>query len=1044
MKIAEFSIKRPSFVIVIFLVTTLAGILSFPQIGYQLIPDIAAPTLTITTVYPGAAPSEVENSVTRKIEDAIASLENIDDITSKSLESASLVIINFNSGTDIDLALQDAQRKVNNILSDLPENVDNPVISKVSPSDLPIIEMTATSNLDGKIFYSQMEEQIIPQLQQIKGVAAITMLGGEEREIRVAVNTDKLEYYKLSLLQVTSVINNANLDFPTGKVKADGDEITVRLAGKFTSIEEIKNLTLSTSESGSPIRVRDVAMVTDGVKEPESIGRLNGKNAIALRIQKQNDANTVEVSEAVRAKLTELENRYQEEALTFDIAQDSAEFTLEAVEAVLHDLVLAIVLVAAVMLFFLHSFRNALIVMIAIPASLIATVAFMYLLGYTFNLMTLLAMSLVIGILVDDSIVVLENIYRHMEMGKNSWKAAVDGISEIGFTAISITLVIIIVFIPVTFVQSVIADVFRQFSWVVVIATLFSLLVSFTLIPWLMSRFSKVTHLDKKNPFQWVLIQFESGINSLIKAYESSLHWIMQHKLVLFGVVMVLFIFIGWTGSLGIIGNEQFSSGDKGEFKLTLEYDKTTGVISNNLKTREIEKWISTYPEVDKIFTNVGGPTVGMGSTGLGEANKSEISITLVPEAERSIETERLMIEMMDNIRQAFSGVKVGGTVVGMVAQGTAPIEIFVTGEDYDEVIAAGDQLRNLIERTPGANDVKVSVEAGKPEVRVNLDRDKMAQFGLDIATVGATLQNSFQGNDDSKFRDGDYEYDILVQLNAFDRQNPEDVKSIPFINNDEELVKLEQFAQVSREAGPSLLERKDRVQSVTVTSYALGVPTGTLADNIKQKIAEADFPASVNFIWGGEIKQQTENFGALGSAFGISLILIYLILVLLYDNFVYPLVVLLSVPVALIGSILALALTQSTMSVFTILGLIMLLGLVAKNAILIVDFANKEKAEGKPTREAVQAAGKERLRPILMTTIAMVIGMVPIAIATGAGAEWKNALAWVIIGGLLSSLLLTIYVVPAAYEMVDNMAAWIGRVFKSSHKTQKVQKQLG
>ncbi|MEM8969796.1 MAG: efflux RND transporter permease subunit, partial [Bacteroidota bacterium] len=740
MSISELSIKRPSLIIVLFSVTVLAGFFALPRIGYQLIPDVSDPVLTITTIYPGASPSEVENSVTREIEDAVADLKSIDNIVSKSLEGASLVIITFNSGTDIDTRLEEAQRNLNNVTSNLPDDALDPSISKVSPSDLPIMQISATANLSGKAIYSEMDDQIIPQLQQVKGVAAVTMLGGEEREIRVAVNPDKLEYYGLSLLQVTQTIGQSNMEFPTGSVKSEEDNITVRLAGKFSDLDQIRELIVKVTETGSTVRVRDVAQVIDGIKETASIARLNGEDAITLRIQKQGDANTVDVSEAVRVRLDELEKRYADSGLAFDVAQDESEFTLQAVEAVLHDLVIAIIFVAIVMLFFLHSLRNALIIMIAIPISLISTVAFMYLLGYTFNLMTLLGMSLAIGILVDDSIVVLENIYRHMEMGKKTWQAVLDGTKEIGLTALAITLVIVIVFIPVTLAESLIADVFRQFSWTVVIATSFSLLVAFTVIPWLMSRFSKVSHLNAKNPFEWVLLQFESGLTNLTDFYEKSLRWTLTRKWVVLTVVVVLFVFTGWVMSLGIIGEEQFSSGDKGEFSLTLEYAKSTSIRNNNLDTRKVEQWLLERPEVIKVLTNVGGPSVGIGSTGLGNPYISELRVKLVDKEVREQSTEEFMVNVMETVREEYSGVKVGGSVLGMVQASYAPIEITLSGASYTQLITSSEQLKKLIERIPGANDVKVSVDAGKPEVAVVIDRDKMAEFGLNIATVGATL----------------------------------------------------------------------------------------------------------------------------------------------------------------------------------------------------------------------------------------------------------------------------------------------------------------
>lgn len=1040
MNIAEFSIKRPSLILVIFILTSIAGLLSFSRIGYELIPELSQPTLTVTTIYPGAAPSEVESAVSKIIEDAVSELDNLDEINTKSMESASIVIVNFKSGADLDLMIQDAQREINNILSELPDDAESPSISKVSPNDLPVLQVTATSNLDGKYFYALMDDRLVPEIQQLNGVATVELLGGDQRSINVSVDPDKLEYYKLSLLQITEAISYANIDFPTGKVKDNGSALTVRISGEFTDINEIRNLIVSTTENGGIIRLEDLATVTDNIADPESIARLNGKNAILLRIKKQGDANTVDLTNRVLEKIKKLEAQYDKEELHFTIAQSDADFTLEAVNSVLHDLELAIILVAAVMLLFLHSFRNALIVMIAVPASLLATVAFMLLMGYSFNLMTLLAMSLVIGILVDDSIVVLENIYRHMEMGKSATRAAIDGISEIGLTAVSITLVIVIVFIPVTMIESFIGDVFRQFSWTVVIATLLSLLVSFTLIPWLMSKFSKITTLNAKNPFQWILIQFESVMDAIGQAYHISLQWLMNKKWVFISILVALFLFTGWVASLGIVGSETFSSGDKGEFKLTLEYSKTTTIEGNNVQTRAIENWLSAKPEVKMILTNVGGPSSGVGSTGIGDPYKSELNVTVDKEQFEDLNTERYMIETMEAIRRQYAGVKVGASMVGMVNVGVAPIDVSVVGENYDEVIAVAHQVKNLIEHTPGANDVNVSVETGVPEVQIIINRDKLSKLGLDVATVGATLQNSLQGNDDSEYSEDGLEYPIMVQLTKFDRKNEEDVKEIPFINKDGDLIKLRQFAEVSQTTSASMLERKNRVKSVGVTAYALGIPSGNLSAEIMAQMEELDVPNGIGFVWGGDSKNQEESFGALGGAFGISLLLIYFILVALYDNFVYPIVVLLSVLVAVIGAMLALSLSSSTMSIFTILGMIMLLGLVAKNAILIVDFGIKLKQDGYSTRDAVIKAGNDRLRPILMTTIAMVIAMVPIALATGAGSEWKNGMAWVLIGGLTSSLFLTVYLVPIAFEQVDKVTAWLNNKFKQKDKSPSLE----
>jgi HAE1 family hydrophobic/amphiphilic exporter-1 len=1025
MKFIETIIKRPSMIIVLFAILFLGGLVSYNQLSYELLPEFSVPTITITTLYPGAAPSEVEAEITKKVEDAVSGLDNIEEVTSKSFESASLVIVQFKAGTDIDRALEDAQRDINNMVSDLPDDAETPSLSKISPSDQPIMQLLATSSLPNEVFYQQVEDKYLPVLQQIAGVAEISMVGGDQREIRVNVNNDKLKFYGLSLLQVTQVINQANLDFPTGKVKSASENMTLRLAGKFTTLDDIRNLVITSPVNGSPIRVGDVASITDGLGDSESISRYNGVNGIGLFIKKQSDANAVEISRSVQKKLEDIEKINANDKVKFAIAYDSSIFTLDSVEAVTHDLILAVVLVAAVMLLFLHSFRNAFIVMVSVPASLISAFLFMNVMGYSLNLMTLLALSLVIGILVDDSIVVLENIQRHLEMGKNRWQATIDGVTEIGFAAIAITLVIVVVFVPITMVNSVIADLLRQFSLTVAFATLISLLVSFTLTPWMTSKLAQVEHLDPKNPFQAFLLKFEQGLTALTKGYHSSLEWVLGHKLAFSGILVALFGMTAWVMSLGIIGSEFVAQGDQGKFLLTMKLDKNASLQQNNLTARSIEDYLRKKPEVSTIFANVGGASTGMNSSGQGQTNRTELTVELIPveDRENGQSTESYMLDVRKQLEQKFAGVEFNSATIGMVSSGASPIEIFLSGDDLDKTLIAANDLANRLRKTPGANDVNVSVEAGNPEVRVDIDREKMAKLGLDIQTVGATMQNAFAGNDDSKFRDAGEDYDIRIMLDAFDRKNPDDVKEISFFSPAAKRpVRLAEFADVKLSTGPSVLERKNRRSSVTVTANTLGIGSGTLVANIQKDLIKNPLPDDTTLTWGGDAKNQSEGFGSLGLAMLAGLLLVYFIMVLLYDSFVYPFVVLFSIPVAVVGALLALALSSSNIGIFALLGMLMLIGLVVKNAILIVDFANQQKEQGVPFRKAILHAGEERLRPILMTTIAMVIGMVPIATATGAGAEWKNSLAWVLIGGLTSSMVLTIYLVPMAYYLVDRL----------------------
>lgn len=1022
MSITEISIKRPSLIIVLFSVLTLAGVIGFMNLSYELMPDFNQPVVVVNTMYPGAEPQEVETSVSRKIEDALSNLEGIDYLVTKSIPNASIIIANLKYGTDLDKTMQDAQRYIDNIRKDLPEDILSPVMSKVSPNDLPIMSISATSNLSPTAFYQKMQDEFLPQIQQLQGVAEITLLGGEEREIQVKVNQEKLQLYRLSLYQVAEAINRSGLDLPSGKVQTSTESNSVRLTGKFQTIEDIRNVQISMPVPGSPVYVKDVATVIDGISEVTSVSLYNGKSGIGLLLKKQGDANAVDVSRLIRDRFKVIEDQNSDAEVKFIIADDSTDNTIAAVNSVVFDLILAVILVSLVMLLFLRSFRNSLIVLVAIPTSLVTAFAMMWILGYTLNLMTLLAMSLIIGILVDDATVVLENIQRHLDMGKARRVAALEGRLEIGYSALSITLVDVVVFLPILFLQVFVADMLKQFSIVVVTATLTSLLVSFTLTPWLASRIGKSEDLKPTNLFNQFLLWFELQLEKFTNWYGNQLDWVLRHKLIFTGVVLLLFIFTGALMRQGIIGKELISTGDQGKFRLSLEFDKSTSIQQNNIVSQKIEKIILQQPEVSSVFTNIGGPSTGIGSLGVGSANKTEFTIQLKPANERNkIETEEFMKGLREELKQEFPAINYSMATLGLIPR-SAPIEITLSGSNTTSVMQAGNNLKAVIENIPGADNVRLSVEEGSPEYKVVPDKDKMQRLGMNTAFVGMHLRTAFTGNDDATLTENGIEYPVRVWLDDFNRKNYDDVKHLSIVNPMGHAVHVSQFAEVIQDDSPSLLERKDRQPSVTLTAEALGRPSGTVADDVVAYLKKNPLPEGIELAWGSDIKRQNDSFGALGSVLIISFILIYLIMVALYDSFVYPFVVLFSIPVAVIGAFLALNLSLNHLSLFALLGLIMLMGLVAKNAILIVDFTNQLKAQGKHFKEALIIAGKGRMRPILMTTLSMVIGMLPIALAKGTASEWKNGLAWVIIGGLLSSLILTVYLVPVVYHAVDTL----------------------
>ncbi len=1041
MKLAEISIKRPSLVIVLFTILTLGGLLSYSMMGYELIPKFETNMVTISTVYPGASPSEVETSVTRKIEDAVGSLENVKKVESSSYESLSVIMVQLNPGADVNYALNDAQRKVNAIIADLPDDADAPSLNKFSLDDLPIITMSISSDkLNSKQLYDLLDKKIEPIFSRVNGVAQVDLIGGQEREIQVNLDEKKLQGYGLAISDVQQAILSSNLDFPTGALKTRTSKSTIRLEGKYKSVQELNNLVIS-SKDGAQVRLSDIATVFDSQKDVEKVARFNQLPTILMQIKKQSDANAVSVSESITKTVDEVMKNYAAQGVKVKIVDDSTDFTLEAANHVIFDLFLAIVLVAVVMLLFLHNIRNAFIVMVSIPVSLIATFIGMNLMGYTLNLMSLLGLSLVVGILVDDAIVVLENVYRHMEMGKSRIRAAYDGAAEIGFTVSAITLVIVVVFLPIAMSTGLVANILAQFCVTVVIATLFSLLASFTIIPWLSSRFGKLVHLTGKNPFEKFILWFEKQLDKFTHWITGILEWCLKTTLRRIMTVIVTFLVLIGSFMLvafGFIGGEFFPKMDRGQFLVQMELPKDASVEKTNQVTLEVERFLRNDKDVVDLIT-----TVGQQSTGFGGAQatlyQSEIQVILTDKSERSESTDIKSAKIKRALAEKFTGVEFKTAPIGLMGADNAPIELVVTAQDNETANKEANRILALLKKVPGAVDAELSTDTGNPEVQVNIDRDKMSSLGLNLSSVGQTMQTAFNGNTDGKFRAGEYEYDINIRFGDLNRQSIDDVKNLMFTNPRGEQIRLSQFAEVKMGSGPSLLERRDKAPSVKVKSKVVGRPVGDVANEWAAMFMENEKtkPAGVEYIWSGDMENQTEGFGTLGIALMAAIVLVYLVMVSLYDSFVYPFVVLFSIPLALIGVMLILALTGNSLNIFTMLGMIMLIGLVAKNAILIVDFTNMRKAAGSTTHDALIQANHARLRPILMTTIAMIFGMLPIALASGAGAEMNKGLAWVVIGGLTSSLFLTLIIVPVVYSLFDSILRRMGKHEKIDYEAE-------
>jgi HAE1 family hydrophobic/amphiphilic exporter-1 len=1021
MTVTELAIKRPTLVVVVFGALSLLGIYSLLNLNYELIPKITPPVLSVTTIYPGASPNEVESSVTKPIEDALSSLDQVYSMTSTSNEGVSFVMVQFDQSADISSELQGAQQKVDQIVGTFPSGVKTPSISKFDLEAIPVLRLGVTSNMPATQFYQFVVDRVQPRLSEVPGVGLVSLVGGLQREIRVNLDEGKLRAYGISILQVLNAIQTSNIDYPTGKLESSRDQLVVRVAGKFTSVDAIRDLIIKRSDDGSEVRLSDIAEVEDGHKEYETITRVNGVTSIGILVQKQTDANSVNVSKLVRAELTKIESDYKAENIKFDIAQDGSQFTIDAANGVKFDLALAVALVAVVMLLFLHSIRSSFIVMLSIPASILSTFIVMYALGFSLNLMTLLGLSLVVGILVDDSIVVIENIHHHLEKGEEPRSAAVNGRNEIGFAALSITMVDVVIYVPLALTGGLIGNIIREFAMVVVISTLMSLFVSFTVTPLLASRISKLEKMTDGTFIGKFAIAFERYFRGIVAQYMNLLGWSLKNRWKVIAISAVLFFASLALAPLGFIGAEFMTQSDMGQFAVTLDMPPDYTINNTNLVTEKVERYVNNLPEVKKDFVQVGVSNEGL--IGQASNHSSELDVELIPKEDRKLSTDQAG-EEIKQFAQQIPGVKVRVNPIGLF--GTAnqsPIQLIVSGPNRDDVLKSAQVLEDVVRTVRGTADVRLSTDTGNPEMRVDIDRQKLAAFGLSIAEVGAALQVGMQGNDDAKYREGGDDYNILVSLDKFDRSKISDLKQMTFINSKGQKIQLQQFAQVFQSTGPSGLQRFDRISAVTVYSQVIGRPIGTVGQDIRNAMAKKKLPAGVDITYWGDLKSQSDAFGSLGIALAAAIIFVYLVMIALYDSYSDPFVILFSIPVAMVGAFLALALTMNSLNIFSILGIIMLIGLVGKNAILLVDRTNqKKREEGLSTYDALMEAGESRIRPIMMTTTAMVIGMLPLALSHDAGSEWKSGLAWAIIGGLLSSMFLTLILVPVMFLLVEKV----------------------
>lgn len=1022
MKIANISIRRPVLATVLNLALMVMGLVAFPKIGVDLFPEVDFPVVTVTTVYPGADPEVVEDKVVDKLEEAINTLSGIEKLRSVSLESVGQVIIQFSLDTPVDQAAQDVRAKVSAILADLPADIEQPIVEKFDIGAAPIMSLTVSGTASLAEITRVADDVVKARLQKIDGIGAIDLVGGREREVHVLIDRDRLAAVGLTLQDVTQALKAQNLELPGGRMELGARELSVKTKGEVTSAAAVGRIVV-TQVGGAPIRVRDVATVEDTVEEARSASTLAGTTAVALVVRKQSGANTVSVAEDVRAELTKMAD-VMPEGVAVNVAIDNSLFIAASIHDVQFDLLFGALLTVFIILAFLRDWRATLISAIALPTSIVATIAFISVMGFTFNNMTMLALTLSVGILIDDAIVVIENIHRHLEMGKSPMRAARDGTAEIGLAVMAITAAIIAVFVPVATMDGIIGRFFFQFGMTVSFAVAVSLLVSFTLTPMLAARFLSAHKAnDHKrslasilfSPFRVVGRVIEAVLVGIERAYAGVLAFVLRQRFLT--ILAALGVFAGSIKLAGQVKGEFLPAEDRGEFTVNFELPTGSSLAATEAFAAELGTEIGEIPGVELQFMTIGGGDQG-------QVNKGSIHVGMVGKKARAFDTMQLIdytrarlgdrapAQITVDRVQAVSG---GGNRAQMV-------QFNIRGTDFDAVSKAALDMKTAMAEAGGYVDLDTTYRGGKPELRVEIDRDRAADLGVPVAVIAGTVRTMLAGDKISEVKLGGERVDVRAWMQENQRSAVTDLGDISVRGAMGELVKLDQLVKVVEGDGPAQIDRSARQRQVTVLANLQGKTLGAATQEI-EAMAKKIVPASLTTDWEGQADTMKDSMIAMITALLLAIILVYLILAAQFESFVHPLIIMFSLPLATVGAFGALYLFDMSINIFSMIGFIMLIGLVTKNAVLLVDYTNVLRDRGAEKVPALIEAGKVRLRPILMTTAAMVFGMLPVATATSLGGETRAPMAVAVIGGLLTSTLLTLVVVPVIYSLLDRFS---------------------
>jgi len=1033
MFLSDLSIRRPVLATMLIVALVTLGIFSYRRLAVDLWPKVDFPFVSITTDYTGASPEAVEREVTKKIEESVNSVEGVKRIFSYSNEGFSQVFIEFQLNTRIMDAVADVRSKMDGIRQDLPKDIDPPVIARFDPASQPIMSFAVKGpGWPLRDLTRLAEEDISRRIQNVSGVGSVTVVGGVRREIHALLLPDRMNALGVSPDQVVTALKRENADVPAGRVARGSHEDLVRIQGRIKDPQEFANIAVVVRD-GSTVRLGQVARIEDAQEEERDAAFVNGERSVAIEIRKVSGANTVDIANAVNQRVAEL-NRTLPRGARLSVIQDNSVWIRNSVDDVQKTLVEGAILTILIVFLFLNSWRSTVITGLTLPVSVISAFLAFYAFGFTLNTMTLMALSLVIGILIDDAIVVRENIVRHVERGEDHMTAARNGTAEIGFAVLATSLSIVAVFVPVAFMGGIVGKFFYQFGIVIAFAVLVSLFVSFTLDPMLSSRWydPQAEGVPPKGPVGKALRRFNDWFDETSHRYRGVIRWALKHRFITLGIAAASFVVAIALPVVGLVGGQFMPKSDEEQTEVAFETPVGSSIEYTQTKGLEIARYLKSRPEVAYTYLSIGG------SSQNNEVNRGSVFVKMVPRRDRKLSQQEFETDVR-KVLPRFSGSSARILQLGAVGGSQAPIVINLNGPELATLQDLSDQAIAKIKDVPGLVELKSSLEGRKPEWAVDVNRDLASQVGLSIGQIGSSLRPILSGEKAGDWEDPNgLSYDVRVRMAPEYRQSDADLLRTPIATSQVDaksgrpvMVPLGQVASLRRGGAPAQIDRRQLQRVATIEGNYQTRPLTDVMRDIQSRLGQIPLPPGYKFDFGGEQQDFVETVGYMMESLALAVVFLYIILASQFGSFLKPLAIMLSLPLSMVGVMGALALTHGTLNIMSMIGIIMLMGLVTKNAILLVDFVNQARARGEPREKALVDAGQLRLRPIVMTTLAMIFGMLPTALALGEGSEFRAPMAHAVIGGLITSTLLTLIVVPVVYTFLDDFGAWAGAFVK-------------